>query len=81
MAMSSDRKEKRTLVVLGHADSGKSTLTGRFQHAIGKYPEGDLGKLEEEARSQGKESYKFAWISDWGEAWPKNKYKGVKMHE
>ncbi len=52
------------LVVIGHVDHGKSTLVGHLLFRLGLVDEKKLKELEEQAKSKGKESFKFAWILD-----------------
>ena len=52
------------LVVIGHVDSGKSTTTGHLIYKCGGVSKRDLDKLETEANTIGKSSFKFAFILD-----------------
>ena len=52
------------LVVIGHVDSGKSTTTGHLIYKCGGVSKRDLDKLETEANTVGKSSFKFAFILD-----------------
>ena len=57
-------KPHMNLVVIGHVDHGKSTLVGHLLFRLGLVDEKKLKELEEQAKSKGKESFKFAWILD-----------------
>ena len=60
------KKEKThiNLIVIGHVDSGKSTSTGHLIYKCGGIDERTLSKLETEAKSRGRGSFKFAYIMD-----------------
>jgi elongation factor 1-alpha len=51
-------------VLLGHVDSGKSTLLGHLLYQMGGLSEREMGKLRAEAEVLGKESFQFAFVSD-----------------
>ena len=57
-------KTHMNLVVIGHVDSGKSTTTGHLIYKCGGVSKRDLDKLETEANTVGKSSFKFAFILD-----------------
>lgn len=57
-------KAHMNLVVIGHVDSGKSTTTGHLLYKCGGVSKRDLDKLEIEANTFGKSSFKFAFILD-----------------
>jgi elongation factor 1-alpha len=57
-------KEHISMVVIGHVDSGKSTTTGHLVYACGGIDKRTLEKLEKEAESLGKSSFKFAFVMD-----------------
>jgi len=57
-------KPHLNLVVIGHVDHGKSTLTGHLLFLTGHVDERKLKELEEIAKKSGKEFAKFAWILD-----------------
>ena len=61
-----NKKEKThvNLVVIGHVDSGKSTSTGHLIYKCGGIDQRTLDKLEKEAVSLGKGSFKYAFILD-----------------
>jgi len=52
------------LIIVGHVDAGKSTTTGRLLFELGGLDERTLKKLEDEAKAEGKESFKFAFFMD-----------------
>ncbi|MDI9620039.1 MAG: translation elongation factor EF-1 subunit alpha [Candidatus Nezhaarchaeota archaeon] len=60
----SSEKPHLNMVVIGHVDHGKSTLTGHLLYLLGQVDERKLKEIEEEAKKMGKESFKFAWILD-----------------
>ncbi|KAF9614095.1 hypothetical protein IFM89_015357 [Coptis chinensis] len=52
------------LAIVGHVDSGKSTLSGRLLSLLGKISPKEMRKYEKEAKSQGKGSFAYAWALD-----------------
>ncbi|CAN6310546.1 unnamed protein product [Urochloa humidicola] len=52
------------LAIVGHVDSGKSTLSGRLLHLLGKISRKDMHKNEKESKEKGKGSFAFAWAMD-----------------
>ncbi|XP_015692190.1 HBS1-like protein isoform X2 [Oryza brachyantha] len=52
------------LAIVGHVDSGKSTLSGRLLHLLGKISKKDMHKNEKEAKEKGKASFAYAWAMD-----------------
>ncbi|KAF6001318.1 eukaryotic peptide chain release factor gtp-binding subunit [Cyanidiococcus yangmingshanensis] len=52
------------IVFIGHVDAGKSTLCGHLLYLTGNLDERTLEKYEKEAKSKGRESWKFAWALD-----------------
>ncbi|KAL9230466.1 hypothetical protein vseg_005812 [Gypsophila vaccaria] len=52
------------LAIVGHVDSGKSTLTGRLLHLLGQISQKQMHKFEKEAKQQGKGSFAYAWALD-----------------
>jgi elongation factor 1 alpha-like protein len=52
------------LAVVGHVDSGKSTLSGRLLHLLGRVTQKVMHKNEKEAKQQGKGSFAYAWALD-----------------
>ncbi|PVU87273.1 hypothetical protein BB561_006402 [Smittium simulii] len=53
-----------SLVVVGHVDSGKSTLMGRILFDMGKVSDRLIEKFERESAKIGKSSFAFAWVLD-----------------
>lgn len=52
------------IVVVGHVDSGKSTLVGIFLKEASFIDKKELHRNEKESREIGKESFKHAWVTD-----------------
>ncbi|RZC47980.1 hypothetical protein C5167_040940 [Papaver somniferum] len=52
------------LAIVGHVDSGKSTLSGRLLNLLGRISQKEMHKYEKEAKQQGKGSFAFAWAMD-----------------
>jgi elongation factor 1 alpha-like protein len=52
------------LVVIGHVDAGKSTLTGRLLHECGIVSAQAVERLQREAAQAGKSSFAYAWLLD-----------------
>ncbi|KAE8664308.1 putative xyloglucan endotransglucosylase/hydrolase protein 16-like [Hibiscus syriacus] len=52
------------LAIVGHVDSGKSTLSGRLLHLLGRISQKDMQKYEKESKLQGKGSFAYAWALD-----------------
>ncbi|MCG2873643.1 MAG: elongation factor 1-alpha, partial [Acidilobus sp.] len=57
-------KPHLNLVVIGHIDHGKSTLTGHLLYRLGFIDPKVMQQIEEQAKQAGKESFKYAWILD-----------------
>nr|BAN38966.1 elongation factor 1-alpha 1 [Entamoeba histolytica] len=59
-------KEKThiNIVVIGHADSGKSTTTGHLIYKCGGIDQRTIEKFEKESAEMGKGSFKYAWVLD-----------------
>ncbi|XP_015885353.1 uncharacterized protein LOC107420808 isoform X1 [Ziziphus jujuba] len=53
-----------SLAIVGHVDSGKSTLSGRLLHLLGRISKKEMHKYEKEAKQQGKGSFSYAWALD-----------------
>ena len=58
------RKHLLNLVVVGHVDSGKSTLMGHVLVRLGAVSSKTMHKYEQESRRMGKQSFVFAWVLD-----------------
>ncbi|CAA0843319.1 Translation elongation factor EF1A/initiation factor IF2gamma family protein [Striga hermonthica] len=52
------------VAIVGHVDSGKSTLSGRLLHLLGQISRKEMHKYEKEAKQQGKGSFSYAWALD-----------------
>ncbi|KAK8958543.1 Elongation factor 1-alpha C [Platanthera guangdongensis] len=52
------------LAIVGHVDSGKSTLSGRLLHLLGRISKKEMHKNEKEAKEKGKGSFTYAWALD-----------------
>ncbi|TXG62357.1 hypothetical protein EZV62_013720 [Acer yangbiense] len=52
------------LAIVGHVDSGKSTLSGRLLYLLGRISQKVMHKYEKEAKLQGKGSFAYAWALD-----------------
>merc|ERR1719500_1647025 len=59
-----DCKESINLIVIGHVDSGKSTLMGHLLFQLGQVSQKMLHKYEQESRKVGKQSFMYAWVLD-----------------
>jgi len=59
--MASD-KPHLNLVVIGHVDHGKSTMTGHMLFKAGAVDQRLIDKYAEESEKIGKPSWKYAWV-------------------
>ncbi|RYR16754.1 hypothetical protein Ahy_B03g061659 isoform A [Arachis hypogaea] len=59
-----DTLTQLNLAIVGHVDSGKSTLSGRLLHLLGRISQKQMHKFEKEAKIQGKGSFAYAWALD-----------------
>ena len=59
-----DSKETLNLIVIGHVDSGKSTLMGHLLFQLGQVSQKIMHKYEQESRKVGKQSFMYAWVLD-----------------
>ncbi|KAF5461517.1 hypothetical protein F2P56_017610 [Juglans regia] len=59
-----DTLNQLNLAIVGHVDSGKSTLSGRLLHLLGRISQKEMHKNEKEAKLQGKGSFAYAWALD-----------------
>ena len=64
LEISKDEKPIVNLVVIGHVDSGKSTLMGHLLYLMGEIDERTLNKYEKESKRIGKNTFHFAWAMD-----------------
>lgn len=60
----SQRKRSASFVVVGHVDSGKSTMTGRLLLDLGAVDQRTVDKCRKEAEKEGKSSFALAWVLD-----------------
>ncbi|TYK31378.1 HBS1-like protein isoform X3 [Cucumis melo var. makuwa] len=59
-----DTLTQLNLAIVGHVDSGKSTLSGRLLHLLGRVSQKEMHKYEKDAKSIGKGSFAYAWALD-----------------
>lgn len=52
------------IVVIGHVDSGKSTLTGHLLYKLGQVSNAEMRKHEKKTEEYGKAGFQFAFIMD-----------------
>ncbi|XP_010049810.2 LOW QUALITY PROTEIN: HBS1-like protein [Eucalyptus grandis] len=64
------------LAIVGHVDSGKSTLSGRLLHLLGRISQKEMHKHEKEAKLEGKGSFAYAWALDES---PEERERGITM--
>lgn len=57
-------KQHVSIVVAGHVDAGKSSLTGRLLYDLGGIDEREMAKLRKIAEENGKPSFAFAYFMD-----------------
>ena len=62
--MSDQSRQRISIVVIGHLNSGKSTTTGHLIFKCGSVDKKTIDKYEKEASDQGRSSLKFAWVLD-----------------
>lgn len=53
-----------SVIMTGHIDAGKSTLTGRLLFDLGEVTTRAMDSITTESRRAGKDSFRFAWILD-----------------
>lgn len=59
-----DVRSHLSMVILGHVDAGKSTLTGRLMLSLNHVSKRQLQKYQKESASIGKSSFALAWFTD-----------------
>ena len=64
MTAEADAKHKISMVVIGHVDAGKSTITGHLLFSLGYVSKQVMHKYEKQSREAGKSSFAFAWVMD-----------------
>ncbi|KAF4132172.1 Elongation factor Tu C-terminal domain [Phytophthora infestans] len=69
-------KTKISMVVIGHVDAGKSTITGHLLYKLGYVSKRLMHKYEKESREAGKSSFAYAWVMDADE---EERSRGVTM--
>ena len=52
------------LVIIGHVDSGKSTLMGHILYKMGRIDPQEMHRVEKLSEAYGKSSFKFAYLLD-----------------
>lgn len=63
--MSSAKKPHLNLIIIGHVDHGKSTMTGHLLFDTGNVDEKTIAKYADESAKLGAgETFKFAWVLD-----------------
>ena len=63
--MSASKKPHLNLIIIGHVDHGKSTMTGHLLFATGNVDEKTIAKYADESTKLGKgETFKFAFVLD-----------------
>jgi elongation factor 1-alpha len=62
--MSGKEKPHINLIIIGHVDHGKSTSIGHLFYDAGAIDEKYAKDMEAEAKTMGKESFKYAWLLD-----------------
>jgi len=64
MSTTHEGKAHVSIVVAGHVDAGKSSLTGRLLYDMGGIDERMMAKLRQKAEENGKPSFAFAYFMD-----------------
>ncbi|KAI9476268.1 MAG: P-loop containing nucleoside triphosphate hydrolase protein [Benjaminiella poitrasii] len=59
-----DKQIQLNICIIGHVDSGKSTLTGHLSFMLGEIDARTMRKFEHESQKIGKGSFAFAWALD-----------------
>jgi len=63
--MSAAKRPHLNLIIIGHVDHGKSTMTGHLLYLTGNVDEKTISKYAEESTKLGAgETFKFAWVLD-----------------
>ncbi len=62
--MSSREKPHLNLVIIGHVDHGKSTMTGHLLYLAGAVDERTINRYAADSEKIGRGTWKFAWVLD-----------------
>ena len=62
--VASEEKDSPSVVIVGHVDAGKSTMTGHLLYLGGNIPERTIQKLTQASAQDKKSSFKWAWLTD-----------------
>ena len=63
--MSASKKPHLNLIIIGHVDHGKSTMTGHLLFDTGNVDDKTIAKYADESTKSGRgETFKFAWVLD-----------------
>lgn len=60
----SESKHHLNLIIVGHVDSGKSTLTGHLLYLLKQLDDKTMHRNEKDSSNSGKSSFKYAWAMD-----------------
>ncbi|ORZ29779.1 P-loop containing nucleoside triphosphate hydrolase protein [Catenaria anguillulae PL171] len=66
VAEAAKRPSRLNLVIVGHVDAGKSTLTGHLLVQLGEVDTRTMHGYTRDSAKQGKSSFAFAWVMDQG---------------
>lgn len=59
-----EAKKNINMVIIGHVDSGKSTLMGHLLYKLGVVSQQEVRRNEKQSEQIGKGSFSFAWVMD-----------------
>lgn len=76
LSIRQNSKKSSSLVIIGHVDAGKSTLTGRLLLDHNVISQQQYQKLKREAAKQNKASFSLAWLMD---STPEERERGVTI--
>lgn len=57
-------KSRISVIMIGHIDSGKSTISGHLLYKCGMIDKRALERIEKSAKDFGKPTFKYAWVMD-----------------
>ena len=63
-SLSDSKQHHLNLVIVGHVDAGKSTLTGHLMYLMKEIDENSMHKFEKESKLSKMSSFKYAWALD-----------------